>query len=135
MPTEPFALAINCVDGRVQQPLLRWIRDELSLSRVDYLTVPGADAALAEHGRELERARETASFLTDQRDHRCALVAGHWDCLGNPVDEERHREQIRRAAEELHRWGVAPRTLGVWIREGWSVEVVSDLGAPAPAGH
>lgn len=133
MPAEPFALAINCVDGRVQEPLLRWIREELSLSRVDYLTVPGADAALAEPGPELDRARRTASFLADERDHGCALVAGHWDCLGNAVDEDRHREQIRRAAEELHGWGVAPRTLGVWITDGWGVEVVTELASGGEA--
>lgn len=133
MASTPFALAINCVDGRVQRPLLQWVRDSLSLEELDCLTVPGPDAALCEAGAEYDRARKLATFLAEKREHACALVAGHWDCLGNPVGQARHREQIVRAAGELHGWGIAPRTLGLWIDEGWEVSVVTELEGSNPA--
>lgn len=127
MTDRPFALAISCVDGRVHRSLLAWIGDTLSLERVDYLTVPGADAALAEAGDEYDRARRLAGFLAERRHHECAIVAGHWDCQGNPVAEARHREQIRAAAERVHGWDLSPRTLGVWVADDGQVSVVEEF--------
>lgn len=126
MTEEPFALVLNCVDGRVQRPLLSWIREELSLEKADYLTLPGPDGAFAEGGAELERARRLAGFLSEHRRHTCLVVAGHHDCLGNPVADEAHRRQIEAAARTAHGWGLTPRTIGAWIGEGWTVEIIAD---------
>jgi hypothetical protein len=127
MSDEPFALALNCVDGRVQRPLLRWIDDALALDRVDTITLPGPDATLLDGGEEGDRARRHATFLAERRHHACVIVAGHHDCLGNPVDEAEHLRGIERAADVVHGWALCPRTLGVWIDHEWRVRVVTEL--------
>lgn len=134
MNDEPFALALNCVDGRVQWPLLRWIDDALALDRVDTITLPGPDGTLLDGGEEKDRARHHAAFLAERRHHECVIVAGHHDCLGNPVDDAEHRRQIERAAGVVHDWALCPRTLGVWIDHRWRVRVVAELGDDGKGG-
>ena len=47
MAQATFGTAINCIDGRVQIPVITWMREVLSLDYVDLITQPGADGLLA----------------------------------------------------------------------------------------
>ena len=42
-----FATAINCMDGRVQLPVINWLREKLGVDYVDMITEPGPDKILA----------------------------------------------------------------------------------------
>jgi hypothetical protein len=39
--------AINCIDGRVQEPVAAWLKERYHLDYVDMITEPGADKVLA----------------------------------------------------------------------------------------
>ncbi|MCK4433251.1 MAG: hypothetical protein KAV48_04880, partial [Methanomicrobia archaeon] len=43
-----FATAINCMDGRVQIPVIEWLKRKYSASYVDMITEPGPNKILAE---------------------------------------------------------------------------------------
>lgn len=42
-----FATAINCIDGRVQTPVLDWMKLHLNVDYVDLITEPGPDEVIA----------------------------------------------------------------------------------------
>src|SRR5690606_33072319 len=48
---QTFVTAINCIDGRAQDPVAEWMRDRFSVRYVDTITEAGADGILA-NGRE-----------------------------------------------------------------------------------
>ena len=43
-----FYTAINCMDGRVQQPVLDYLRERFGVDHVDMITEPGPNRILAE---------------------------------------------------------------------------------------
>jgi hypothetical protein len=94
-----FGTVINCIDGRVQEPVARWLRERYYLDYADAITEPGADGVLA-LGRteEVERLREKVRLTIKRHSSSVIAVVGHHDCLANPGPREMHLEQIRQAS-------------------------------------
>jgi len=38
-----FATSVSCIDGRIQIPLAKWIKENYSVDYVDAITEPGVD--------------------------------------------------------------------------------------------
>ena len=125
---ERFAVLLNCIDGRTQQPLIEWARRELDVDHVDIVTEPGVDGVLA---------RGDSTALSALLDKVCVsrvahgatelVIAGHHDCAANPGDESSHKNDLRTAAGAVQRAlpELAVRT--VYVDSRWSVvELASD---------
>jgi carbonic anhydrase-like protein len=125
-----FATAINCIDGRTQRPVSEWIRIQFSVDFVDTITQPGPEAALT-RGPEsaIEVMRQNVGVSVQAHQSQMIAVAAHYECAGNPVSDEEHKEQVRAACEVIAKWGFPARIVGLWVNEWWQVEVVSDTGA------
>ena len=39
-----FATSVSCMDGRIQIPLAKWIKENHSIDFVDVITEPGVDS-------------------------------------------------------------------------------------------
>lgn len=127
----PSALLIACVDGRIQLPLQRWVRTRIGVDLVDTITEPGADLVLSvAYGAEPARIRSVAEMVARRRPPRVIVVAGHHDCLANPVTKHRHIGDIRAAASTASRWRLAPLVVGVWVDERWEIEEICEVPAP-----
>jgi hypothetical protein len=48
-----FVMAINCMDGRVQLPVIEWLKKEYEADYVDMITEPGPNKILAENKDQL----------------------------------------------------------------------------------
>jgi hypothetical protein len=48
-----FATALNCMDGRVQIPIIEFLKKKFKVDYVDMITEPGIDKILAEENKEL----------------------------------------------------------------------------------
>lgn len=130
-PTESieggFAVVLNCIDGRAQQPLLDWMRDQYDVDYADVVTEPGIDALLAEGPQDAREAVLNKVCVSRLAHLSCYLVvAGHHDCAANPVPRPRHEEQIRAAAHWLR--SALPRfdVAGVYLDQTWAACPVAD---------
>jgi hypothetical protein len=123
--TSRFGTVVNCLDGRVQEPVARWLRERYYLDYVDVITEPGADGVLA-HGAvgEVERLREKVRLTLERHGSSVIAVVGHHDCLANPGNKETHLEQIRQALAAVRLWGFTATVQGLWVNERWEVEEV-----------
>ena len=120
-----FATAISCIDGRVHLPLITWMQQHFGVRYVDLMTEPGADGLLAQspdRGRELLKAK--AALSEERHASQVVVVAAHFDCLGNPVPEETHREHVRGAVDAVQAWDLGVQVMGVWVTGEWQVEIV-----------
>jgi len=101
-----FATAINCMDGRTQNPVIEWMRKHYSVSYVDMITEPGVDAILAENRdtRTIESIKRKAGISIEKHGSKFIAVVGHYDCAGNPADMNTHLAQIRSAIETVASW-------------------------------
>ena len=44
-----FATSVSCIDGRIQIPLAKWIKENYSVDYVDTITEPGVDKTITEN--------------------------------------------------------------------------------------
>jgi|SRR5262245_2629612 len=122
-----FATAINCIDGRVQVPVLDWIRFHLNVDYVDLITEPGPDKAIISGSEETYRSIfEKANLSIKTLGSKSISIVAHHDCRANPVSKEKHIELIQECVEVLVRWRLGVRILGLWVNEWKYVEVIID---------
>ncbi|HOO56437.1 MAG TPA: hypothetical protein PLN69_06420 [bacterium] len=121
-----FVTAINCMDGRVQQPVFDYMSREYGMPYVDMITEPGPIKILEEQDSaelvESIRARLDVSV----RGHGSSVIAvvGHYDCTGNPVDRETQFRQTAASIELIKTWGFDAELIGLWVNEEWNAERV-----------
>ena len=119
-----FGAAINCIDGRVQEPVANWLKMQYQLDFIDVITEPGADGALAARPEVAEQIK--AKLLVSVQRHGSSVVAlvGHFDCAAHPGSRDEHEEQIRRSLQAIRFWNLPVTVVGLWVNERWEVEVV-----------
>lgn len=126
MKGKKFAVAINCMDGRVQTPVTDWMKKHLGVDYVDMITEPGADKLLSQGQREkVDALRAKAQISMAAHGATTIAIVGHDDCAGNPVSKEEHLKQLNQCVAIVSSWGLS-RILGLWVNERWEVEVVYD---------
>lgn len=126
--TQPrFGTAINCIDGRAQSPVWDWLKGYCSVQYVDLITEPGADQCLSQGPAEAITAiRNKVKFTVDNHHPSVIAVVGHHDCLKNPVSDEEHVEEIKKAANVVASWEMGVRVVGLFVTDGQAVRLVSD---------
>ncbi len=80
-----FGTAINCIDGRTQQPVIDYIKQNYAVDIVDMITFPGANGIFSNELRLVEAslAKHSASISVEKHNSRIIAVVGHYDCAGN----------------------------------------------------
>ena len=111
------------MDGRVQLPVLTWIKANYPVDFVDVITEAGMDGVLAKQEDISEILRSIKVSVSLNRSTRL-FVVGHYDCRGNPVDENLHREEIIHAVKRLRPLWPAQEDFGLWVNDHWQVELV-----------
>ena len=96
-----FAVAVTCIDGRIQAAVAESIRRTYGVQHVDMVTVPGVDGVLRGSGPARDHVRAAVAVSQDAHGSKVAVVAGHTDCAGHPVDEPTHAFDIEAVADWL----------------------------------
>lgn len=96
-----FAVAVTCIDGRIQSAVSESVIRTHGVRYVDMVTVPGIDGALLDSAAARRQVRDAVAVSVDAHASHVAVVAGHTDCAGHPVDEATHAQDIGRAADWL----------------------------------
>jgi hypothetical protein len=119
-----FATAVNCMDGRVQEPVAAWIKARFGVDYVDTITEPGPDRILSElNGPESRSIRRRVEISVNKHGSRVVCLVAHHDCAGNPVSKEVHLAQLASGLREMESWGLPVRWVGLWVNQDWQVEV------------
>ncbi|MFH2070148.1 MAG: carbonic anhydrase [Elusimicrobiota bacterium] len=122
-----FATCLNCMDGRVQLPVIHWIKENYSVDYVDMITHPGMDGFLADKNCKYTNGLFKKMDISFEKHNSSILfVVGHNDCAGNPVDDKTHKKQIRIAVEKIKRWRRSVYIIGLWVSNKWTVEKITE---------
>jgi hypothetical protein len=121
-----FGTAINCMDGRVQLPVINWMKEQFHLDYVDMITEPGPDKIMASgEGQLLDSIKSRVQISSKAHGSRIIVMAGHDDCAGNPVEKEQHLAQIRQSVQTIRSWNLPfEKIIGVWINKDWKIEIL-----------
>jgi len=116
------ATCLNCIDGRVQLPVLNWIRGQYKIDFVDLITAPGIDGILSSDGNMGEIINSIGISIKANKSTRI-FVVGHHDCKGNAVDKKTHFEQIAKSVQRLKPYWPELEITGLWVNSKWQIEV------------
>lgn len=121
-----FVTAINCMDGRVQYPVMEWLRTNLKADFVDMITEPGADKIFCENCQEIVTSvKEKMAISLEKHNSTAIAVVGHHDCAGNCVCREDHYSHVKQSVQVLKENYPQVKILGLYVNEDWKVEVVA----------
>jgi hypothetical protein len=117
-----FCTAINCMDGRVQIPVLNHMREKYGAEYVDTITEPGPNGIIAE-GMDVTRVESILKRIdisVHRHESRAMCIVGHHDCAGNPVPKDRQIVQVRKAMKFLKGKYPDVEVIGLWVDENWN---------------
>jgi hypothetical protein len=116
------------MDGRVQLPVIEYLRRRLGLPYVDSITEPGPILSMSEDPTgEVARSilRRVTRSIEKHGSHVVAVVA-HYDCGGNPAVESAQREQLAKSVDLLAEQFPSVTIIGLWVNEQWRVSEVTN---------
>ena len=115
MSENSFATSLSCIDGRVQLPMISWIKDRYSVDFVDTITAPGIDKVIFDGNVESIKKSLMISISNHKSSH--VVISGHFGCAGNPVSDEDHFTHIKKSVEIINSWNLDADVVGVWLDE------------------
>ncbi len=125
MAESTFATAINCMDGRVQLPIIEWMKNRFHVDYIDMVTEPGPDKILAENNTPLvESIKNRVLISVEKHGSKAVVITGHAGCAGNPVTKEEHIDHVKRAMQQIKSWGLPVSICGVWMDSDWKPEII-----------
>ena len=121
-----FVTVFNCMDGRTQEPVAAWMKEQFSVDFVDTITTPGPDKVLSDAGSDLANLlKDRMGISVNKHGSQVAAVIAHDDCAGNPVSKEEHLQMLKTAVETVVSWGFPVKVIGLWVSApNWDVEQV-----------
>ena len=126
-----FCTAINCMDGRVQLPVIQYLKKHFKVEYVDTITEPGPNATLAKRisASAVESIHRRIRISVDRHKSAGIAVVGHADCAGNPAGEREQTEHTLEAMRYLKEMYPGLPVVGFWVNEAWEVSEVPDHSA------
>jgi|SRR5690625_1606744 len=120
-----YVTAINCMDGRVQLPVINWMKEQFSAEYVDMITEPGPNKILLYgSSEEINRIKEKIKISHERHESKVVAVVGHYDCAGHPISRERKIEKIIHSVDLIDSWEFDMQVLGLYVNDKWEVEVI-----------
>ncbi len=121
-----FGTAINCMDGRVQIPVIEWLKKNCKIDYVDMITEPGPNKILAEEKDKTSILSIKRRVEISVKKHNSKIIAiiAHHDCAGNPVEKEIQLKQLLSAIQTLKAWDFDAQIIGLWVDENWDVHKI-----------
>jgi carbonic anhydrase len=98
---ESFFTVVGCMDGRVQWACAKYGKEKYDAQFPDTITEAGIVGLIAAvpDDKFVENLKFKLLVSIDKHHSKGVVVDGHQECAGNPVDDDKHREDIRKSVE------------------------------------
>ncbi len=123
-----FCSVINCMDGRVQLPVIKYLQKRFKVKHVDCITEAGPNLILSEN-KNIESIRSIFERLKISiENHKSGGVAviGHYDCAGNPAPKEEQIQHIQTSVKQIRKKYDSIEVIGLWVDREWKVREVTE---------
>ena len=118
-----FCTAINCMDGRVQLPVIRFLKERFDAKYVDVVSEPGTNLILGEQTDPtlVDSIFKRVNISLHHHHSKGIAVVGHFDCAGNPADKTEQVTHLHSAKTLLEKKYPDIDIIGLWVDENWKV--------------
>jgi len=118
-----FYTVINCMYGRVQLPVINYLKERFNAAHIDSVTEAGPVLYLSEKTCSEQTKsilRRTDISINKHKSTGIAVMAHH-DCAGNPSDKQTQINQLKDAIIFLAGRYTNVEISGLWVDSNWSV--------------
>ncbi len=115
------------MDGRIQIPVINWIRRSSKVKFVDIISGPGMDGILNRPHAQMDAILTGIKISTTLNHSSHIFVVGHFDCRGNAVTYETHLEQIICGSKKIKKLFPSYPVTGLWVNSQWRVKKIISL--------
>lgn len=118
-----FVASINCIDGRIQLPVIEYLKNKYNVDYVDIITEPGPNKILAEGSDRttIEALKKRVKISVMKHGSQIITISGHHDCAGNTEEQNIQVKQIISAIGVVKSWNFEAKVIGLWIDDHWHV--------------
>lgn len=99
---ETFFTLVGCMDGRVQNILVKFGKEKFNARYPDTITEAGLVGQLAKEQPDKHLLDSLKFKILDvslgKHHSKGIVVHGHQECAGNPVTDEQHKKDVLKAA-------------------------------------
>lgn len=118
-----FVTAVNCMDGRVQRPVIDWMEQTYQATYVDMVTEAGPNKVLVEGSDELVQAmKQKIEVSLNVHGSKVLATIGHHGCAGYSADRDEKEARIKDNVKRLKSWYPETEVIGLYVNENWEVE-------------
>jgi len=123
-----FCTVINCMDGRVQLPVIKYLQKRFKVEYVDSITEAGPNLILSEQNNPVlvKSVLERLKISIENHNSVGVAIVGHHDCAGNPAPQSDQIIHIQKAIQFLRQQYENIEIIGLWIDKNWEVHEVTD---------
>jgi hypothetical protein len=125
-----FGTLINCSDGRVQYPVMDYLKKSYDIEFFDAANEAGPLLTLTKKTDKCRLISLKEQIRTSLEEHNSKFIAlvGHHDCTDNPGDRAKQEKQMDEALDYLQRgFGKDKTYVGLYVNENWGVEECTRL--------
>ena len=121
-----FATVINCMDGRVQLPVIDYLKKRYCVQYIDVVTEKGPNLILAEHTDKtiVDSILDRVNISVGLHNSVGLAVVGHHDCGGNPAPKEEQVLQLIKSINFLGEYYKNIKIIALWVDENWEVHEI-----------
>ena len=122
-----FCSAVNCMDGRVQLPVIKYLQNRFNVDYVDTITEAGPDLILSQSKDTItvKTILDRLDISVEKHNSVGIAIAGHHDCAGNPVPKEDHIKHIQKSVTLLRQQYEDLEIIGLWVDASWEVHEIT----------
>lgn len=127
-----FGTLINCTDGRVQYPVMDYLKAKYDFDYFDSANEAGPLRTLTKNSDKCRLITLKEQIRSSLEDHasKFIVLVGHHDCNDNPGDRAFQESQLDESLDYLQRsFGTGITYVGLYVNEHWEVEEYTRLEA------
>ena len=130
-----FGTVVNCTDGRVQYPVMDYLKKHYDFDFFDAANEAGPLKTLTKDSDKcrLITLKEQIRTSLEEHDSKFIALVGHHDCKDNPGNRSFQENQMDDALDYLQRsFGTSITYVGLYVNERWEVEEYTRLEPGEP---
>ncbi len=118
-----FCTAVNCIDGRVQEPVSYYLRNHFKVKFVDSITEAGPNLILSNQQPKanVEAILQKLKISVEAHSSKGIGIAAHHDCAGNPSTKKQQLYDLNQSSLFLQSQFPKLEIVKLWIDEQFKV--------------
>ena len=120
-----FYTAINCMDGRIQESVANYIKNDNNVLFVDMITSAAPVKILSnKKSKNLEHIISCVDISLKKHQSKGIAIIAHYDCAGNPIPDAEQKKILKKAVIFLSKIYADVSVCGLWVDKNIEVEKI-----------